>query len=309
MREQNDCIDRSILLLAAYGSGSEEALAGLADVRSRLQGLLGDTVRVYLICYGHAAGIPAQYRPEAVLQAAGLSRCNADTEPSEGNAITASGQPLYKRLVVAPVIFTYGRSYDDFLRLLRASLLPVKEIRFLAPLLETGGSRSALAALLCEIWGIPVRGRRAPADTDSGGPEMLLTCPAHHTAELSDAAQYCVIGHGTQEGDNLPYQKLQQCLQQVTGMTGGQIRIGLLHGAPSVKDFDFSQESQTYLYPLFLSAGYHVRRDIFSGEQSVYARLQKAGCNTVCEQRGLLEFEAFRSWLVQRIAADMREFG
>jgi len=105
-----------------------------------------------------------------------------------------------------------------------------------------------------------------------------------------------LIGHGTEDSTNYLYTRLEAQL----------IKEGLKAKVKTLTtDFDRLVEAiegyAVVLYPLFTVSGYHVKKDVFDGDDSILNRLSNLGYDVTGYNQGLLAFDVIREVYLDKL--------
>ena len=105
-----------------------------------------------------------------------------------------------------------------------------------------------------------------------------------------------LIGHGTEDSTNHLYNDLEDQLKK----KGLKAKVRTL-----TTEFDDIVDTidgqEVVLYPLFTVSGYHVKKDVFDGEDSISHRLSNLGYEVSAYKHGLLAFDEIREIYLNKL--------
>lgn len=113
-----------------------------------------------------------------------------------------------------------------------------------------------------------------------------------------------LIGHGTDHPAWTAYPALEGLIRR---RFGPRAFVGVMEGFPCREEVVSSLVAagyrRAYLVPLLLAGGYHLRRDLFGGEDSWLAALRDAGLAVRAREEGLAGLPVVVDLLTRHIAA------
>lgn len=130
--------------------------------------------------------------------------------------------------------------------------------------------------------------------------------------EMAQERIVILMGHGSKQEADASYLRMEKALQRYANR---EIYIATVEGNRTIEDVLTEMEKRhqkekpaVLLMPFMLVAGDHARHDMVEGEASFYAKLQRAGYQTECLQRGIGEYEKIRKIYLERIQRAEKEW-
>lgn len=106
---------------------------------------------------------------------------------------------------------------------------------------------------------------------------------------ITDKGQHVIfVGHGTKNESNNWYSKFIQAYKKISP------RVSFLSLNESVHSILNQTPQEVLIFPLFAVNGYHMHKDIFSGDQSIVNQLREAGKIVSSCKNGLLSYSEVR---------------
>lgn len=121
-----------------------------------------------------------------------------------------------------------------------------------------------------------------------------------------------LMGHGSRQEADASYLRMEEALQAYANR---EIYMATVEGNRTIEDVLTEMEKRhqkeqpaVLLAPFMLVAGDHARHDMAEGEASFCAKLQQAGYQAECLQRGIGEYEKIREIYLERIQRAEKEW-